>query len=284
MPQDQKNSAQNSPFEIVSPSKSKKVSPRSFAIVLVILIFLGISVFLGVYLLQQRTNVAEKAAPATAMYITPGSQSKAPGSTFTFSVDIDTSTNSVTGVDARLTFNPAVMQITSLTQGAGATNLNQTITNTYDNTAGTISYAIFTLDGTKAIHGSNIEVLKVNAQVASGAAAGSYNIAFDPATAASASQEGQNVLVSKSQGVLIVAAAGNNPTATPTPTATATSTSQATATPTPTATATDSGATATPVATQSTPLPIPVTGTEWPTYVGVAFGLLTIVGAIILAI
>ncbi len=251
---------------------------------LIVLIFLGISVFLGVYLLQQRTNVAEKAAPATAMYITPGSQSKSPGSTFTFSVDIDTSTNSVTGVDARLTFNPAVMQITSLTQGAGATNLNQTITNTYDNTAGTISYAIFTLDGTKAIHGSNIEVLKVNAQVASGAAAGSYNIAFDPATAASASQEGQNVLVSKSQGVLIVAAAGNNPTATPTPTATATSTSQATATPTPTATATDSGATATPVATQSTPLPIPVTGTEWPTYVGVAFGLLTIVGAIILAI
>ncbi len=287
MPESQNTTPQSSPFEIVNPSKSKGVGPKSIAIVMVILIFLGISIFLGVYLVQQRTNVAERAAPATAMYINPGSQTKAPGSSFTFSVNIDTSTNFVTGIDTRLTFNPNIIQVTSLQQGSGVTNLNQTISNTYDNTAGTISYAIFTLDGTKAVNGSNIEVLKINASVKSGAAGGSYNITFDPASAASASQEGQNVLVSKSQATLIVS--GGSSTATPTPTATATAGGNAT----PTATATSTGsATTTPTATattapggtQSTPLPIPESGTDWPTMLGIGLGILTILGAVVLAL
>lgn len=283
---DGQNQSQGSPFEIVTPSKPKKGGAKGLAIILVVLIFLGISIFLGVYLVQQRTSVQEKAAPATAMYVTPSSQTKAPGTNFSFSVNIDTSTNFVTGVDVRLKYNPAAIQILSLQQGAGVTNLNQTISNTYDNTAGTVSYAIFTLDGTKAVNGSSIEVLKVNAQVANAAAAGSYSITFDPATAASASQEGQNVLVSKSQGTLIVSGSGASVTPTPAPTgtpgatATPAPTSGATATPVPT-----SGATDTPAPTsQATPLPIPVTGTDWPTMLGIALGILTIVGSIVIAI
>lgn len=313
MPEDQKTSSESSPFEIVTPARPKKFSPKSLAIIIIVVIFLGISVFLGVYLVQQRTNVAEHAAPATAIYVTPGSQTKAPGSSFTFSIDMDTSTNAVTGVDVRLTFNPAAMQIVSLSQGSGITNLDQTITNTYDNTAGTISYAVFTLDSTKAVSGTGVEVLRVSAKVTSAATAGNYNIAFDPATAASASQEGQNVLISKSQGVLVVS--GGTPTPTPT----------GTPTPTPTATATSSTgsgnscngtcgsntncasglycysgscrnpscasdstcgcgvATPTPTA-QSSPLPIPVTGTDWPTMAGVGIGVGAIVASLLLAI
>jgi hypothetical protein len=292
---DNNQTPQSSPFEIVTPNKPKKVSPKNFVILFMILVFVGISVFLGVYLVGQSQNLEESAAPATAMYLTPGSQTKTPGSTFSFTVNIDTSTNAVTGIDARLTFNPNAMQIVSLQQGSGVTNLNQTISNTYDNTAGTISYAIFTLDGSKAVQGSGIEVLKVNAQVAAGAASGSYNIAFDPASAASASQEGQNVLISKSQGTLIVAGGtGSNPTPTATATATATGTAQATATPTasatPNATATATAtsntatATATPVSTQSSPLPIPVSGTDWPTYLGMAVGIIVIIGSFMLAL
>ncbi len=291
MPDAQQSQTQSSPFEIVSPGKSKKVSPKNIGIVLMILVFLGASIFLGVYLVQQRTNVTQRAAPATSMYLTPSSQTKAAGSNFTFSVSIDTGTNSVTGVDTRITFDPTVMTVVSLQPGSGVTNLNQTITNTYDNAAGTISYAIFTLDGSKAVQGAAIEVLKVNATVKAGAAAGTYNIAFDPASAASASQEGQNVLVSKSQGTLVVSAASGSaatPTATATATSTATPTGTGTATPTPTATATSTSAgataTATPVGTQGTPLPIPVTGTDWPTMLGVGLGIFAVIGAVLLAI
>lgn len=249
MPEEQKIPQQDSPFEIVTPQKPKKLTAKNAVLIAVVLLFLGISVFLGVYLVGKQTNVEQKAAPATAIYITPGSQTKAAGDSFTFFVNMDTSVNSVTGVDVRLNFDPAVMQVVSIQQGSGITNLNQTITNTYDNTAGKISYAVFTLDSSKAVTGSDIEVLRVNAQLKSNAPAGSSNITFDPATAASASQEGQNVLVSKSQGVVVVSAASTavpTPTATssPTPTATAQATatakSQSSPTPTPTATATSS--------------------------------------------
>lgn len=290
------NSPQSSPFEIVSPIKSRKVNSKSFAIVLVIMVFLGVSVFLGVYLVGQQANVSEKAAPATAIYITPGTQSKAPGSSFSFTVNMDTSTNSVTGVDTRLVFNPSVMQIISIQQGAGVTNLNQTIANTYDNATGTLNYAIFTLNGSNAVQGSGIEVLKVNAQVVNGAAAGSYTITFDPATAASASQEGQNVLVSRNQGTIVVTGTSSGSTATPTPTptgtrtatptatATATGNSTATPTPAPTQSPTSVPATSTPLGTQSTPIPIPDSGTDWPTFVALGFGLLTIIAAFTMAL
>lgn len=289
------NQPQSSPFEIVTPNKSKKGGSKAFVLMFLVFLLLGASIFLGVYLVGQQTNVSQRAAPATAMYISPGSQTKAPGATFSFSVNIDTSTNSVTGVDVRLKYDPAAMQIISLQQGAGVTNLNQTISNTYDNSAGTVNYAIFTLDGSKAVQGSGIEVLKVNAQVTDTAASGSYSLTFDPATAAAASQEGQNVLVSKSQGTLVVgggtaatptATATANATATATPTATATGTSnpQATATPTPavTATPTSQPTVYNPGPTQ-TAIPIPETGTDWPTMAAFGIGLVTIISAIVLA-
>ena len=299
----QQSQQQGSPFEMVTSSKPKKLTPKNLIIIIVALMFLSVSVFLGVYLVGKRTNVAQKASPATAMFITPGSQTKSPGTNFSFSVDMDTSTNAVTGIDVRLIFNPAVVQILSIQQGSGITNLNQTITNTYDNTAGTVSFAVFTLDSSKSVTGSGVKVLTVNATVKSGAVAGSSNITFDPATAASASQEGQNVLISKSQGVVVVSSASGSSTASPTATATsratatatatatsratatATATSNATASPTATATSDPSATdTATPDATQSSPLPIPVTGTNWPTYLGAFVAVFIIIASVVLAI
>jgi hypothetical protein len=326
MPIDNK-SQQSSPFEIITNKKTQKMSPKNLGVIMMLLVFLAASIFLGVYLVQKRTNVAQKAAPSTAIYISPSSQSKAPGSNFSFNVVMDTSTNFVTGVDVRLKFDPNIIQVTSLQPGSGVTNLNQTITNVYDNTAGTATYAIFTIDSSKAVNGSGVQVLTVNASVKSTAAAGSYNITFDPATAASASQEGQNVLVSKAQGTLVVSAASATqaptqaptnaptqaPTATPVRTATPGATSSATRTPTATPTqiaqATSTAAptnaptqaptnaptqaptnaptnapTASPAPTQSTPLPIPQTGTDWPTFLGLAFGLLIIAASIAIAL
>jgi hypothetical protein len=258
----------------------------------VILVIIGILVLTGglvagLLLVQQNEDIARKAAPSTSIYVTPGTQTKSPGDTFTLSVNVDTGTNAITGVDVRLNFDPTAFQITSLTQGTGIANLNQTITNTYDNTAGTIKYAVFTLNTSNSVTGSNIEVLKVNGTVKAGASARDYNFSFDAATAASASQEGQNVITTKSQGtVRVQAGSGTGATASPTPqpTGNRTATPVATATPVPTAAPTSqSGATASPIAT-ATSIPIPVTGTEWPTLLGLSLGVLVIIASITLAL
>ena len=316
MPIEQKsNSQQGSPFELITNSKPKKITPKNIIIAATILIFLGVSIFLGVYLVGKQTNISEKASPATAIFMTPGSQTKSAGQSFTFTVGMDTATNSVTGIDVRLNFDPSVMQVVSVQQGAGITNLDQTITNTYDNLTGKIAYSVFTLNSSKSVIGSGIEVLKINATVKSSATAGSYNITFDPATAASATQEGQNVLVSKSQSILVISGATSvaSPTVVPTPTnvgatvrPTATATARATTTasprvsasptvvPTPTTVGSTPAPTAAPTAVattkptnqpaQSSPLPIPVTGTDWPTYLGFGFGVFVVIASIVLAI
>lgn len=342
MIEEQKTSSQQgSPFEIITTSKPKKFNPKNAVIVAIALVFLGISIFLGVYLVGQRTNVEQKASPATSIFISPNNLTKNAGENFTFSVQIDTATNVVTGVDVRLVFDPSVMQIISLQQGAGVTGLDQTISNTYDNVGGTVSYAVFTLNGSNAVTGSGIEVLKVTAVVKGSAVAGSYNISFDSATAASASQEGQNVLISKNPGTLVIggitSSASPSPTASPAGTGSGAPTSSpnathsptpaasgqvnacggtcgsnnncqsnlmcyqgvcrnpscpsnstcgcATASPTPKSTATASSSSTTPPRTpQSSPLDIPVTGTDWPTVLGVGVGLFVVIASIALAI
>lgn len=262
----------------------------------VVLIVLGVLVLTGglvagILLVQQNENIARRAAPATTMYINPSTQSKTPGSTFTYSVKIDTGPNAVTGVDIRMDFDPDALQITSLSLGGGAANLSQTIANTYDNNTGKIQFAVFTLNSSQALTGTGVEVLKVNGLVKQTAPAGSYQISFDPATAASASQEGQNVITGKTNATLTVASGTAGPTATataaptgnatptrtptrtptatgvrtptatgvrtPTSTANATATATPTRTPTrtPTATATTAGATNTPTATVYNPAP-----------------------------
>jgi len=70
------------------------------------------------------------------------------------------------------------------------------------------------------------------------------------------------------------------PTATPsgTPTATATATATSTASGSPTATAT-----ATSTSTSPTEPSLPVVGTSWPTLLGTGFGILVILGSLLLA-
>lgn len=56
-----------SAFEIVTPSKSKKGSPKSIIIILLVFVFLAGAIFLGVTLVKQNQNVAEKAAVPQCM-------------------------------------------------------------------------------------------------------------------------------------------------------------------------------------------------------------------------
>lgn len=269
-------------------------------------IVLALAVVAGVFLIKQNQDLREKAAPATTMSITPSTQTKNPGDTVTFSANMTTNENSVTGIDIKINFDPNVLEVTSLQKGTGISGFDTTITNNFDNTAGTITFVMFTLDRTKAATGSNIEALKVNAKVKASAPAGIYNLTFDPTTSASASQEGQNVLVGKTGGKITVGsgAGGATPTATATatsasgtrtatPTATATSASGTrTATPTATATSTSaSQATATATATSvanatatPTPFPVPETGASLPTILGAGLGFIILIVSVSLAL
>ncbi len=180
-------------------------------------LILGVGVAIGVSLVGQNQDVREIAAPATVAFISPSPQEVNKGQNFSFSVKMDSGTNQITGADIKLSFDKNVFEIVSLETGSGAGNLTNTIDSSFDNNTGTISYVIFTLDKTKAITGSGLEILKVNAKVKANATSGSYSIAFNSQTAASGTLETQNILTSLTPSVVNVSSTQttNTPTSSP---------------------------------------------------------------------
>jgi hypothetical protein len=247
--------------------KKFKSSQKYLPHVLSVFILAG-ALIAGLVLVRQPQEIREKAAPATSLSFSPGTQSVAVGSNFTTTVVMNTGTNQVTGVDISLTFNPSSLSITSVTQGAGISVFDSTIRNTIDNTAGKILYSSYVLDKTKAVLGTNLVVLTISGQVKAGTTAGSYPIAFASDTSIAGVGEGQNVLTSKVDGS--ITAFVPTPTFTPTPsftiTPTFTSTPSPTKTPTPSFTSTPTP-TKTPTPTfTSTPIPTATpTATKTPT-------------------
>jgi hypothetical protein len=248
----------------------------------------------GTYLVSQNQDFRERAAPATTVYISPATQTKDVGETFNFSVNMDTASNQVTGVDIRLKYNPSLVEVTSIEKGFGITVLNTEINNLIDNTSGKISYAIFTVNKDNAITGSGVEILKVSGKIKAGAS-GTASITFDAGTVISGVSEGQNVITGTTPASIIIAdALGSTPVATatsrattnpgfqplPTGTATTRATSTATSTSSSHATAT-SKATSTATSTGSeqldtsvtTAMPIPVTGSSFSSIASWGVGL-----------
>ncbi len=262
----------------------------------------------GTYLVQQNQDFREKAAPATTVYISPANQTKDVGNTFTFSVNMDTASNQVTGVDIRLKYNPSLIEVTSIQKGQGVTVLNTEINNSIDNNAGKISYAIFTVTKANAISGSGVEVLKVDGKIKNGAS-GTAAITFDSGTIISGVSEGQNVITGTTPANIMIAGAlgpTSAPTLAPTsaPTQNATATSRATSnpslqtTPTPTPLVTvKPTATSTTASNnvnnannvnnvvytqQPTNMPIPVTGSSMGVIVMWGIGIFSILASYLL--
>jgi hypothetical protein len=252
------------------------------------LLFLFAGVALGVYLVSQNQNMLKKAAPATTLSISPGSQNKSAGDSFPLAVEMSTGSNQSMGFDLVINFNPQIFQVTSISAGSAGSNFTQ-IRNSIDNNGGKILYSVYTADNSKALNGTGLTVLNISATVKSNATSGTYNFSFDSSTAIFGYGENDNVLMGTTPGSVVVAGSTALPTATATATATATgsptSTPKPTATTKPTTTATASNnnssnsitttTTPTPLATSR---PLPVTGVSLPTIV---FGVLGVVGLII---
>lgn len=153
-------------------------------------------VIAGTILVQKNQDIREKAAPATTLFIIPSSQDANPSQTNLGSIVVmDTSVNAVVGLDLEISYDPAIFEVTSISQGSGIVNFDSEVRNLVDNTNGKIEYSVFTIDKTKAVTGSDLEVLNISYGVKAGATVGTHTFSFTGNTAIAATNEGQNVLV-----------------------------------------------------------------------------------------
>lgn len=257
--------------------------------ILGILILLG-GLFIGLILVRRRQEIREKAAPATTLLIIPSTQSGTPGQSVDFSIIVDTGENLVIGFDIDLKFNPSAITINSLQRGSGVASFSQVIRNNIDNSQGVINYSAFTLEKTKVVQGSSVEVMRIAGNIKPSATAGTYSLSFAPTTAVAGVAEGQNVLVGKTPGNVVVLGVPA-PSSTPTPIVTPSPTPPAigggadyttpsltpSLTPTPTPTPTPSQTVA-PTET------LPEAGVSYPTIIGLVIGLFLLIGSLVLAI
>jgi hypothetical protein len=111
------------------------------------------------------------------VYISPATQNKSPGSTFTFKVLSNTGNYSISGLDLFINYDKSAIEITSVNRGSGISNFSEWI-NTIDNTNGKISYTATTQNLSQLVSGSNVEILSISGHVKSSASGGNYNITF----------------------------------------------------------------------------------------------------------
>lgn len=182
------------------------------------LLFLTAAVLSVGSFIKSPTNLVQKASDQTVLFIDPENQTVKTNEELNFKVMLTTGNSRITGIDLQLNFDPDKLQISSLRRGSGVTDLNNTITNNFDNTTGVVSFTVFTLDRNLALNGSGIEVLLINARTTSTASEGSYSLDFNNSTAIAAVNENQNVLTSMTSGSYNI----SNLTPTPSPTITPT--------------------------------------------------------------
>lgn len=273
--------------------KSKK-----FLVSALIFIVLAVGIVAGVYLVQSNQDIREKAAPATNLSFFPSSQTKSPGQTINLTINADTGENLITGIDIEVSFDPSVIQLTSMTPMSAISPLSTVIKNgVIDNTAGTARYAAFTIDRNGAVSG-NLDVISLTGTIVNGAPDGTSTVDFTSLTTISAVDEGVNVIVNETPATITVSAAGiggSGATATPTSVATAVATASPSPTPvggvggagvtlptaTPTRTPTPRPATAAPATTL--PPDVPETGVSLPFMASLVLGLGAIIFSLALA-
>ena len=233
-------------------------------IILSVLAFfiLAAGVVAGVLLVQRNQDIREKAAPATTLSFSPLTQTKSPNQTATFNVSMNTGENLVTGLDIEIIFDPTILKVDQVTPTSALANFATPIKNEIDNTVGKIRYATYTVDKTKALTG-DLDVLTITGTILGTAANGTYQITYGANTVVAATLEGQNVLIDKAAGSIVIAdgltaspSPTPSPSKSPSPSPTGTFDAFSSATPTVTATSTASGtgtsrATATSTATST---------------------------------
>lgn len=267
---------------------------------------LAAGIVAGTYLVQKNQDIREKAAPSTSLSFFPTVVTKNPGQTFSLTINADTGSNQITGIDIEISYDPSAIQLTQMKGTTAIASLSSIIKNgEINNTTGKARFVAYTAVKTAAVTG-NIDILDISGNILAGAANGQYPITFTATTTVSAVDEGQNVIINSTPATVTVTTGTTGGGATATATATgASATATATATTKPTATATTAGGvgganlnlptaspTIKPTATSTsasattsptTPPDLPVTGVSMPFIAGSVLGMGAIIMSIFLA-
>lgn len=255
----QDKSAQSSPFEIITPGKSKKVGKTGIIIGITIVVFLVLSVVAGVLLVRQQQNIQEKAAitlcPGIEACPVPG-QPNLLKSCHPVETDGSATESLCDRVGRVETCGVANTQYCCPKVGGSWTTNMSACAASPTPTATASPTPTPTPTGTSTATPTPTATATGSLSSCNGTCGSNTNC-----------QSGFYCYSGHCRNPLCASDS-------------ACSCASATITPTPTATTA-------PVGTQSaqtTSLPIPVTGTDWPTYAGVGMGIMAILVSILLAL
>ncbi len=197
-------------------------------------IIITISIVVGVMLVKSNQDFREKAAPLTSLFFSQSPINVTKNQTINTVLKTDTGTNNVTGIDIELVYNPAVIQINSITptnalSGFTSQASGSVIKNEINNTIGNARFIAYTFDKTRAITGAK-NLLNISLTTTNDANAGQFKLDFGSHTMVASVNESQNSILNKTP--LILNLTIPTPTATATVTATPTQTAIPTQTPT----------------------------------------------------
>jgi hypothetical protein len=184
-----------------------------------------------VYLVRQNQEQRTKAAPATTLAFAPATATKKVNDEFSLEVRINTAENQIVAAELHITFDPAVLEAVSITNGA----LFPNILASGSIERGAASITVGAASATTPVTGTGTAaVLKLKAIAAS---TSPISVRFAPTTFVGAlGENATNVLVGSTPATITVSADGQASVLTPTPTGAATQSAQLTPTPTQSAT------------------------------------------------
>ncbi len=179
------------------------------AIVVLFLILAGLGA--GLYLMRQQQDLREKAAPATTISIKKPAKTILVGESFDVTVEVDTSTNVLSGTELEINFDKEKLTLASFSP---STLLPVELAKAQiNNTAGSATISLGAQPANPPQGKGTIATLKFEAK-----AAGNAAITFGPNTKAAGTSEATNVIIAKNPATITIIAAGGGTTS-PSPSA-----------------------------------------------------------------
>lgn len=235
---------------------------KKYILPLLVLVVLIGGIVATLFLVKQRQDLRKSAAPATTATLTPSASTININDTVDIKFDVNTNANGITAAELHINFDPTVFQGMSFTKGTIFNS--EIVAGTVGNGTASIILGLTSTTGQLAQPFRGQGTLATLKLKAIKAAAGSA-ITIDNGTQIAATQEGGNVISTKTDTSVTVTADNNGVTLTPTPTPSATTTPSLTGT---TTTPSPTGTTITPSPTGSTNPTATPTPTRTPTPTG----------------
>jgi LysM repeat protein len=154
---------------------------------------------------------APQSAGTAAMYLDPANHTVNVGQTFNTTVQVAAGAQQVNTVQVSLKFDPAYLEVMSLTQVGG---LDGIVQNTYDNAAGTVSYSAGKLGGSVT---GTFPVVQITFKAKATVPSTAVEFQFVQPLASDVIMEGVSVMAGTTNGTVVVQSGGVVPTVTPGP-------------------------------------------------------------------